>query len=410
MRSHRTRLLLATLTLAAALCGREAFGDEPLTNLPVGDKARATRTVVPVLDGIVDTAKGDVITPATLAKRLDGARILFIGEEHTDLDVHMVQARVIEELHKAGRKVYIGLEMFPVTEQAYLDNWRDGLYTEEGFVRLSQWYQNWGYHWNFYRDIFMFARANKLRMFAINAPRDVVTAMRMKGIDKLTPEERAYLPPTIDFTGSDEHRRVFKASFEDDDALHAKLTDEQQEGMYRAQCTWDATMGWNAAKALEKYDDPQAIMVVLIGAGHVNYGLGSERQLRVNGFKGRIASLIPVHMADPKGAKLEKVQASYANFVWGVPQQVESEYPSLGVSLAGKLGKQPTKIIQVSKGSPAEKAGLLVGDVLLTVDGDAVDNFGTLRAIQSRWRWGDATQVKLQRGEETRTIEVPFRR
>jgi uncharacterized iron-regulated protein len=45
-----------------------------------------------------------------------------------------VQLRVIRALHDAGRKVMIGLEMFPYTEQKSLDHWRDGLLTEAGVL------------------------------------------------------------------------------------------------------------------------------------------------------------------------------------------------------------------------------------------------------------------------------------
>ena len=37
--------------------------------------------------------------------------------------------------------------------------------------------------------------------------------------------------------------------------------------MFRAQCTWDATMAHNSVRALERHGGPEAIMVVLIGVG-----------------------------------------------------------------------------------------------------------------------------------------------
>ncbi len=48
--------------------------------------------------------------------------------------------------------------------------------------------------------------------------------------------------------------------------------------MQRAQCTWDATMGYNAIQAFEAHageaGEGEAIMVVFAGSGHVAYGLG----------------------------------------------------------------------------------------------------------------------------------------
>ena len=74
----------------------------------------------------------------------------------------------------------------------------DGKLTEERFLQASRWYENWGYNWLYYRDIFLFARDHKLRMFAVNAPREVVTAVRKKGFKNLTPEEAAYIPTDVD--------------------------------------------------------------------------------------------------------------------------------------------------------------------------------------------------------------------
>ena len=39
-----------------------------------------------------------------------------------------------------------------------------GLLTEEGFLRLSRWYDNWGSDFGYYRDILTFARENRSRI------------------------------------------------------------------------------------------------------------------------------------------------------------------------------------------------------------------------------------------------------
>jgi uncharacterized iron-regulated protein len=404
MRAHHPLLAAALAVLTGA-----ASADPIITDLPLGDPARRERQVAVVLDAVTDTATGEKITPAELARRLAGVRVAFAGEEHTDLDAHRVQLRVIEELHRAGRRVLVGLEMFPATRQEWLDRWSKGLLTEEGFLRLADWYESWGYQWDYYRDIFLFARDNGLAMHAVNAPREVVSTLRTKGRQALTAEQQAMVPEKIDTT-NEQFRRLFRASFEPDDPLHAKIDDAQLEGMLSSQATWDAVMGWNAAKAVEATGDPDAIIVVLVGTGHVSYGLGAERQLREGGYRGGIASVIPVPVRDADGKPHTQVRASYANFVWGIPPQEAEEFPSLGVSLAGRLGKQPTKIIQVSEGSPASLAGLEVGDVLLAIDGEKIGSLATLRAQTARYRWGDTASVRLERGGKEQKIEVAFRR
>jgi uncharacterized iron-regulated protein len=164
------------------------WADQAVLHMAIGDPARKDREVSLVLDGITDTATGEIITPAEMVTRLEDTGILFLGETHTNLDFHQVQLRVLRELHESGREVLIGLEMFPYTQQESLDSWNKNLYSEAGFVELANWYKYWGYNWGYYRDIFLFARDNGLRMFAINTPRDVVTAVRKKGFEDLTEE------------------------------------------------------------------------------------------------------------------------------------------------------------------------------------------------------------------------------
>ena len=395
------------LFLAAALaCPLAAAAQEP-SSLPIGDPARKEKTLDIVLDGIDDAATGEVITPRELAARLASVRVVFVGESHTSIEYHNAQRRLIEELVAAGRKVQVGLEMYPYTEQAWLDKWSAGELTEDAFLRDSRWYKNWGYHWLYYRDIFMFAQKNKIRMFGVNTPREVVAAVRKKGFANLTPEEAARIPSKID-TSSDEHKRLFKAYFAPEDSLHTTgMTDEQFGAMYNAQATWDATMGYNAVQALQKFGDKDTIMVVLIGSGHVAYGLGAERQAKL-WFDGKIASVIPMAVADDKGQKPE-VRASYANFVWGVAPEKASLFPTLGFS-TGQKKDNLYPIIAVQPGTVAAEAGFKVGDSLVSMDGIAISDSEILNRLMADKRWADAAEFKVKRGGDEISIKATFRR
>jgi uncharacterized iron-regulated protein len=377
-------------------------------HLAIGDPARKDKEVALVLDGVADTRKGDVVTPAEMAKRLAGVRLVLVGESHTDMEFHRAQLRVIEELVRAGSPVFLGLEMYPYTEQRFLDQWVDGLLTEEGFLKLSRWYENWGYNWNYYRDIFLFARDHKVRMFAVNAPRDVVTAVRKKGFQNLTPEEAAHIPARID-TSSPDHRALFKSFFDADDPLHSGMSEDQWDSMISAQATWDATMAHNAVKALQEQGTPETVMVVLAGSGHVAYGVGIARQAR-SYFQGDITTVVPVNVRQLDGTEVKAVQASYADFLWGVPAETAPLYPSLGLSTAPAEGEKALKVIFVSEKTPAEKAGFKSGDVLLTMDGVAVPDKETLNRLVAGRSWGDESSFTVKRGSATVVLRVAFRR
>ena len=403
------RPVLATAVLLT--CALPALrADDRALNLPIGDPARKDRQAALVLDGITDAARNDTLTPPELAARLDGVKLLFVGESHTDVEFHKVQLRVLQELHKRGRQVLVGLEMYPVPEQQWLDRWHsDEALTEEGFLAESHWYKNWGYHWNYYRDIFVFARASGIRMFGVNLPRAAVQTIRMKGFDALPPDQRALLPERVDLENA-EHQKLFRAFFGSEDALHGNMPDPMFQGMFRAQCGWDAAMGWNAVQALKKHGGEKAIMVVLIGSGHVAYGLGAERQVKP-WFDGKTASVIPIPIAEEAGAALvEKVQASYADFVWGLPPATDPLYPSVGISTPEQKSGERYKVIMVAKESPAEAAGFKTGDELVSMDGTPYADKETVNRLMSEKRWGDAVVYELMREGQKQTLTAYLRR
>lgn len=392
----RPALLVALALLPAAVLAKQE-----LWQLEIGDPARKGREVMVAIDAITDTTSGEVIPPRELARRLADAGILFVGESHESQAFHDVQRQVIAALHEAGREVLLGVEMFPYTAQAVLDEWNARRIPAEAFPQRSRWYENWSYNWNYYRDVFVYAQANDIGIHAVNCPREAVKAVRKDGFGALTPEQAAHLPPTL-AAESEEHRRLYRASFGASDAVH--MDERSIEGMYRAQTMWDACLGWNALQALRRHGGNGAIMVVLLGTGHVAFGLGAERQIATL-FDGRIASLIPVIAHDGDRRAATRVRASYASFVWGVPAETGHAYPTLGVSLMGRFGREPSQIIRVESHSVAARSGLRVGDVLLSVNGIAIDSESTLHALVADWRWGDVAQARIRRdGREQRLV------
>jgi uncharacterized iron-regulated protein len=380
-----------------------AQSKQKIFHLAIGDPARRTRDVPVLLDGITDSDTSEVFSVNQFAARLHDTRLLLVGEEHTTADFHRVQLRVIRALHEAGRKVMIGLEMFPYTEQRSLDSWRDGLLTETGFLTLARWYEFWGYHWDYYRDIFLYARDNRIPMYGVNTPRSVVTAVRQKGIDHLSDSERQHVPPQIDVDSAD-HLVFFQASFDDDNSMHGHMPESRLKSMQAAQATWDASMGYNSVKVL-KGAPPDSILVVLVGSGHVAYGVGIEHQAR-QWFDGKITTLIPVPVLDSEEKPVSSVKASYANFVWGIPYERDPLYPSLGFSTT----ETAREIIAIEKDSIAARSGFQVRDQILSLDGTAAPDRETWNRLMATKNWGDSVVVTVKRGDAEVRVNAELRR
>jgi uncharacterized iron-regulated protein len=398
---------LAIVPLVFAAAAHVSAASDTLYRLPIGDPARRDREVPVVLDTMIDTVTGRTLTPDDLAGSLAATRLLLVGESHTSVEFHRVQLQVLRALHRSGRRVLIGLEMYPYTAQPSLDAWSAGRLVERAFVDESRWYEHWGYNWNYYRDIFLFAQQAGLPMYAVNAPREVVTAVRQKGFAGLTADEAAHVPTEIAGETAD-HMAFFKASLAAGDSPHPGMSDEALKGMLAAQTTWEAVMAWNAVRSLRADSDPRAIMVVLVGSGHVAYGVGIERQAR-QWIDGGVTTLVPVPVEDDKGAAITHARASYAHVIYGVAGERHSAYPSLGISTmpAADGGRS---VIDVQKDSAAAAAGLAVGDIIATLDGQPMTGREAFNRAMAGKLWGDVVRLGITRGGEQKTLDVPLRR
>ena len=67
-------------------------------------------------------------------------------------------------------------------------------------------------------------------------------------------------------------------------------------------------------------------------------------------------------------------------------------------------------VINVAKDSVAEAAGFRVGDVLLSMDGTALDQKGVFNRLMSAKRWSDTATYEVRRGEQKVTLVAKFAR
>ena len=63
-------------------------------------------------------------------------------------------------------------------------------------------------------------------------------------------------------------------------------------------------------------------------------------------------------------------------------------------------------VSQIKEGSPAEKAGLKVGDVLIKADGKKLEREGDLSKVIQEKEKGDKIKVEFYRGKRMRTVEI----
>ena len=84
---------------------------------------------------------------------------------------------------------------------------------------------------------------------------------------------------------------------------------------------------------------------------------------------------------------------------------VQSVQRMIGKTLGTKYGQF---IAQVQEGSPAEKAGLKKGDILLEIDGTKVVTNEVLRALLYKYKPGDVANITILRDGKEMKVEITF--
>ncbi len=190
--------------------------------------------------------------------RLQAARIVLVGEQHTHQWHHEAQLEVVHALHQAGAEVAIGLEMFRHDRQSDLDDWIAGRIDEADFKSFYR--ENWSYDWSSYRAIFVYARENRIPMVGLNIAPEISRQVAHHGFESLSESQRGHVDEiTCDIPPG--HREYLRRAHEAH--AHGQL---EFEHFCEAQLLWDTAMAEHAVRYLEQHQD--RIMVLLAGIGH----------------------------------------------------------------------------------------------------------------------------------------------
>lgn len=92
----------------------------------------------------------------------------------------------------------------------------------------------------------------------------------------------------------------------------------------------------------------------------------------------------------------------------GVPFLQRLNQPYLGVRLQNT--DEGVRIVDVAEGSPAEEAGLLADDIIVSINDTAVSTIREAQEAIAALRVGDSASLTVRRGEEELTLEVTLER
>jgi len=257
------------------------------------------------VDFRVYDAQGRGRSFADLLAALDGTDALLVGEEHDDVTGHTVETEILLRaaqrlgaltVNGGDRPVILSLEMFERDVQYILDEYLQGLITEDQFKRSAR---PWDRYDTDYRPMVELARAHGLPVVAANAPRRYVNRVTRLGpasLAELSETAKTFLPPLPYPGASDAYVRQWTQLMaemmaprtrpdstdvaEDEAAQREASAGEGREEAPRhdlghaldAQALWDAAMAESVTRAIGSH--PGALVVHYAGSFHVQRHTG----------------------------------------------------------------------------------------------------------------------------------------
>ena len=409
-----TKLILPLLLAMVAGCAKPTAVTSPWVSPPPGSFLSATAQ--PLSDA-------DVVN---MAASVD---FVLLGESHTNLCDHAVQARLIEAMALSGTRFSIGLEMLPVTAQPVLDRFNARDITAADLGHEVEWEKLWGYPYAQYQPIFELAEKFDLPVAGLNIPRHVLTTFRDKGNAVLTQSDRDALPRRIIPASPAQkaalaeqielHQSMREASvtgrMPKPGAAKAENATQAPQGMrdmaptmadmaekfYLVQALWDTMM---AEQALAWRDRTGMPMLVLTGGGHVEHGWGIEYRLRTLDAGATCLGIMPVRDDEDFQEQTDVRQRSLpGNSIYF---HCASQHKSrLGMNIIFEAERMV--VGSVDSESPAEKAGMLAGDILLKAGDRPLTEATDLHfAAMAASRQKKPLQLTIRRAGQTLTLTL----
>lgn len=366
----------------------------PMDAFPEADRLKNFPPEVSLGD-IIHIPTGEKIEFSDLARFFECANIIYVGESHANKAAHQVQLKILKACYeKFGDNMAIGMEMFTRPYQPFLDHWIAGETDEKTFLEETHWNKEWGYDYDLYKDILDFAREKKIPVIALNAPKALVKLVSKGGLKDLSEEERKQLPE-IDTT--DFFHKVYL-----EQAIHGHVKSSTDFEKYNdVQSLWEEYMAQTTVNYLSSWEGKDKKFITFAGNGHIIYDFGIPKRV----FRRIALPYYTIYPAEFEGRKppaehdlfLPNIPLEPADFVWIIPP-VEAPKKRIYLGIQLQNVKDNKLIIQeVRPESPAEKSGLMVGDVILFIDGKAMKDFLELVHYLQTKQFGDTCTIEVDR-------------
>jgi uncharacterized iron-regulated protein len=226
---------------------------------------------------IFDARTGKRIDFDSLIQKIRSHDVIYLSEKHDNPDQHHIQHRIIEKLVAEGLKPCIGFEFFAMDNTPdilnFIDSGKAGhsekimKIIEADLRKKLQWDTQSDTMWQYYYSLLRLARKEQLSAAGLDLSETLKRRITRKGIDGITPIEKQM----IYSTGFSDpvYKKYMISIFR---SVHCGMDLGRMQA--RLYDTWVARNDKMALSITKLSRYTKGPVVIIIGGGHTEYGLG----------------------------------------------------------------------------------------------------------------------------------------
>jgi len=223
----------------------------------------------------VDVYAGEPLAYEHLLDDLAEVRVIYLGEHHRIGRHHAIQERILTDLARRGKPLVLGLEQLESFQQPAVDRFNRGEIDFSQLAEATQWARRWP-SCEQLRPILETARRFKIPVLALNARSETIRQVaRGGGIARMDAKTKAELPADMRLDDP-----LYEKFLGLQMMVHVSASPDTLRPMIEAQIARDEAMAQTLWALLSSEAGRGRSAVVLCGAGHVAYGLGTAARLR----------------------------------------------------------------------------------------------------------------------------------
>ena len=208
-----------------------------------------------------------------MVKQLENYPVIFIGDHHTEENLHQKVAELITALSLAGKKVKLANEWFYPSDNTNLQAYISHDINETEFIKKVQWKKRLKYYdFDSFKPMYQAVQKTHGKLYGINLSKKERKKISDQNISAMSEDERRF-NTNLD-TNVSAHKTMLKAFFSHCHAPKPKESlKECTERMYKVQVAWDSKMALESYKLSQDLEEDETL-IVFAGALHIENALG----------------------------------------------------------------------------------------------------------------------------------------